>query len=326
MNRMLLTQLSANDESGVVVKVLRGVGDAVAVGDVVLEIETTKAVLEVPSSLSGTISYIAPAASRLRLGDCMMEVDGEVRAPAPAAEGRTRTVDESIRRRMSDEALALVEASGQDVVSALPSAGLITAKLVRSILEGRSGAAAAAPAPVPDLEAFLAARSNEKFCAHMASRIFGFRPDVSEDLLIQGIGARSPDFLALLSRGRGGARFSLSVVADLDGIPLLVEIDPESLRTVQTVAEAKLEKILQLRRRGRPQSFAARSSIAISTLGARHVSHHYPIVPENHAAVFGLLISPRGCSVTIGYDHRRLSGINAAKMLDLAVSLLAGED
>jgi len=323
MSRMDLAHLTPNDESGVVVTVYKSIGDSVVAGEVVLEIETTKAVLEVPSSVSGTVSYIARAGSRLRLGDRVIEVDAGADSPAPAG-APAPPMDEGLRRRMSDEAFALIQGSGREILAALPPAGLITAKLVRAILEGRPSAAS--PAADLDLEGFLGARSNEKFCAYMVSHPFDFRPEISEESLACGMASRSADFLALLVKGPSRMRFSLALVVDLNGIPLLVELDPDALRSVETIGEARLERILQLRREGRVVSFATRSTFAISTLKGSHISHHFPIVPENHAAVFGLLISPRGCSVTLGYDHRRLTGFNAARMLDLAVSLLAGEN
>jgi hypothetical protein len=316
---MNLTHLSANDESGVVVKVHKQLGDAVSEGELVLEIETTKAILEVVSTLTGTISFIAPAASRVRVGDCLLEVGGKgAVAGTDAAGGPQRAIGESLRKRMSDEAFALIQASGGDVLAALPATGLITAKLVKSILAGRPEAA---PRPM-DLETFLAARSNEKYCAYVVSHAFEYRPDISEDLLVHRMASRSAEFLGLLARAPAAAGFSVSVVVDLKGFPVLVEIDREVLGSLGAIAETKLERVLQLRRRGAAESFATRSIFAVSTLNARHVSHHFPIVPENHAAVFGLLISPHGCSITLGYDHRRLSGFNAARMVDAAVSLL----
>ena len=235
---------------------------------------------------------------------------------------------------MSDDALALVEASGPDIIGALPATGLITTRVVNSILERNRDADRPSRGPPPvDLETYLAARSNEKFCTHLASHPVAYREDISEDLLACGIAAKAREFLALLVQTPGSgrfsaspSRFSISVVIDLNGIPALVEIDRQALHSVRTIAEAKLDKILQLRRQGGAASFATRSIFAISTLRASHVSHHFPIVPENHAAVFGLLIGRLGCSITLGYDHRRLSGFNAVRMLDLAVLLLAAPE
>ena len=51
-------ELGDDVESGIVVSVMVSVGDTISVDQPVLELETDKAVLEVPSSVSGVIEEI----------------------------------------------------------------------------------------------------------------------------------------------------------------------------------------------------------------------------------------------------------------------------
>ena len=57
-----LPELGENIEEGVIVNVLVSVGDLVAKDDSIVEIETDKATLEVPSSAAGTVQDIAVSA------------------------------------------------------------------------------------------------------------------------------------------------------------------------------------------------------------------------------------------------------------------------
>ena len=85
----VLPELGENIESGTVTKLLVSVGDAVAKDQPVLEIETDKAVLEVPSSEAGVIVEIrAQEGSDINVGDVVLVFgDGAAatKAAAPAA-------------------------------------------------------------------------------------------------------------------------------------------------------------------------------------------------------------------------------------------------
>lgn len=69
-----LPELGENVEAGTITKVMIDVGDTVEVDQPVLEIETDKAVLEVPSSVSGTVSkLLAKEGAEIRVGDPVFE-------------------------------------------------------------------------------------------------------------------------------------------------------------------------------------------------------------------------------------------------------------
>ncbi len=80
-----LPELGENIESGDVVSVLVAVGDTIKENDPVLELETDKATLEVPSSISGVVEAIHVAAGdTISVGQVILTTNGDGTAPAPA--------------------------------------------------------------------------------------------------------------------------------------------------------------------------------------------------------------------------------------------------
>ena len=83
-----LPELGENIKSGTIVKVLVKVGDTLTKDQPVLEMETDKAVVEVPSSVAGKISAVhVKAGDKAAIGQLILTVDGAgpAAAPAPAA-------------------------------------------------------------------------------------------------------------------------------------------------------------------------------------------------------------------------------------------------
>lgn len=78
-----LPELGENIESGDVVRVAVKPGDKVTDGQTVIELETDKAVLEVPSTVSGTVSEVkAQVGQKLKVGDVVFTVAATVGSPA----------------------------------------------------------------------------------------------------------------------------------------------------------------------------------------------------------------------------------------------------
>jgi pyruvate dehydrogenase E2 component (dihydrolipoamide acetyltransferase) len=72
-----LPELGENIETIQVVKVLVAVGDAVAENQPVLELETDKATVEVPSSVAGTVSAVhVREGDEIKVGQAVLSVDG----------------------------------------------------------------------------------------------------------------------------------------------------------------------------------------------------------------------------------------------------------
>ena len=81
-----LPEVGEGIASGTVIAVLVKVGDRVAVDQPVLELETDKAVVEVPASVAGVVTAIHVQANReARIGAPMITVDADAAAGAPVA-------------------------------------------------------------------------------------------------------------------------------------------------------------------------------------------------------------------------------------------------
>ncbi len=82
-----LPELGENIESGDVVNILVAVGDAVAEGQSILEIEAGKASMEIPSPAAGTIAAIHVAqGDTIAVGQLAFTIEGGMAAPAPSEE------------------------------------------------------------------------------------------------------------------------------------------------------------------------------------------------------------------------------------------------
>ncbi|HEU4364618.1 MAG TPA: biotin/lipoyl-containing protein, partial [Candidatus Krumholzibacteria bacterium] len=80
-----LPEISENVDSGDVVKVLVSQGENVAVEQPLIELETEKAVFEVPSTAAGVVSEIrVKAGDTIKVGDVIARIDTEAATDAPA--------------------------------------------------------------------------------------------------------------------------------------------------------------------------------------------------------------------------------------------------
>ena len=90
INEMKLPALGENIEKGTVTKILVKVGDVLKKGQNILEIETDKAVLEVPSNAEGLIKEILiKSGSVVKVGQPIFKIEGGVSTPVAAAEPKT---------------------------------------------------------------------------------------------------------------------------------------------------------------------------------------------------------------------------------------------
>ena len=157
---IVVPQLGESVSEATVSKWLKRVGEAVAADDPLVELETDKVTLEVPSPVSGTLGEIvAPAGSTVAVGATLAVVEAggtaATRAPAPpksaptvaapakpaaAAPAVEEALSPAVRKLVEENALepAEIPASGKD--------GRLTKGDVLAYLESRAKPAAATPA------------------------------------------------------------------------------------------------------------------------------------------------------------------------------------
>jgi pyruvate dehydrogenase E2 component (dihydrolipoamide acetyltransferase) len=82
-----LPELGENIEAGDVVRVAVAAGEELSEGQTVLELETDKAVVEVPSTISGTVQEVnVKTGERIKVGDLVLTVAADGAPAKPAAE------------------------------------------------------------------------------------------------------------------------------------------------------------------------------------------------------------------------------------------------
>ena len=85
--KFALPDLGENIESGDVIRILVDVGDHLAEDQTVIELETDKAVIEVPSSIDGTVTGILiQQGDTIAVGQPILEVEAAVEETSPAVE------------------------------------------------------------------------------------------------------------------------------------------------------------------------------------------------------------------------------------------------
>src|SRR5271163_2493104 len=91
-----LPELGENIESGDLVRLMIKPGASIAEGEPVMELETDKAVVEVPSSVTGTIGEIrVKEGDKLRVGQVIFTVENGSGAEAPPASRKKSAKAES---------------------------------------------------------------------------------------------------------------------------------------------------------------------------------------------------------------------------------------
>src|SRR5687767_8116368 len=88
MTDFTLPELGENITAGDVVRVLVNPGDTIAKDQPVLELETDKATIEVPSSVAGTITELkVKQGDKINVGQVVLTVDDAGAKPGKAAKG-----------------------------------------------------------------------------------------------------------------------------------------------------------------------------------------------------------------------------------------------
>lgn len=145
--QITLPELGENIASGDLVKVLVKAGDHIEKDQAIIELETDKATVEVPSPESGTVAEVlVKAGQKLKVGEPILTLSGsESAAPQPSAEEQdTKSTDETAMAKSAEPAQAAEESA--DVAApavARKSAATVPITPPRRTSGGRS------PADVP---------------------------------------------------------------------------------------------------------------------------------------------------------------------------------
>ncbi len=142
-----LPELGENIESGDVVRVAVQPGDQVSQGQTVLELETDKAVVEVPSSVSGTVREVkAQVGQKMRVGDLILTIAATQPAAAASAPAPAAAPDQNAAA--PDKSAAAPADSSDEGYMAMARHSFRSARTA----EGKSEAEAFPPDVLPEVE------------------------------------------------------------------------------------------------------------------------------------------------------------------------------
>ncbi len=123
-----LPDLGENIESGDIVSVLVAVGDTLEIDQSIVELETDKAVIEVPSSVAGTVTAVhISEGDRIAVGQTILTLDSPADEPAPPAEPPAAAAAAEPEAASTGSQLLLPDLGenieGGDVISVLVAVG-----------------------------------------------------------------------------------------------------------------------------------------------------------------------------------------------------------
>ncbi|SVD17333.1 uncharacterized protein METZ01_LOCUS370187, partial [marine metagenome] len=119
-----LPDLGENIESGEVINVLVSEGDSLSEDQPVVELETDKAVIEVPSSVSGTVTKIMISkGDQAKVGQVLLVVDGDGASSTVAAPAEPEPEPEVVAAPAPEPAAVEAPAGSGPVEVTLPELG-----------------------------------------------------------------------------------------------------------------------------------------------------------------------------------------------------------
>src|SRR5210317_1481030 len=99
-----IPEISENVESGTIVQVLVEVGDMIDIDDVLVEFETEKALVEIPSTVKGKITeLLAKKGDEMKVGDVIARVDTEGQADDKDTAESEPAADDAPKKKEEEE-------------------------------------------------------------------------------------------------------------------------------------------------------------------------------------------------------------------------------
>jgi pyruvate dehydrogenase E2 component (dihydrolipoamide acetyltransferase) len=149
---MNLPVLGENIEKGTVTRVLVAVGDAVEIDQPVIELETDKAVLEVPSTVAGTVTAVHVTENgTINVGQAIIDLEpaGAAAAPKPAPKAEAPAVEPKPEKKSRPEAPAKPQAPAAEGASESIEDGQADVEPREIKVEKAEAPARPAPKPAP---------------------------------------------------------------------------------------------------------------------------------------------------------------------------------
>ena len=164
-----LPELGENVEKGDIVRVLVAAGDRVAKDQPVLELETDKATIEVPSSVAGTITDVrVKVGDKVKVGQAVFVVDETAAEGAPAPAAKPAAVPAPAPLPAASSPSASRADNAREAVDADPP---VTGKPAGAPVVDIAAARAATPAAMSDGAQVPAAPSTRRYARELGVEI-----------------------------------------------------------------------------------------------------------------------------------------------------------
>jgi pyruvate dehydrogenase E2 component (dihydrolipoamide acetyltransferase) len=244
MTDILMPALSPTMEEGILAKWHVKVGDTVSAGDVIAEIETDKATMEVEAVDEGTIEAILVEAGTegVKVNTPIARLSGDAAAPAPKAAPAAAEAPKAEAPKAA-AAPAPVAAAPAPVAS---GARVAASPLARRLAEINKLDLKAIPGSGPhgrvikrDIEAALASGTGK--AAPAAASTPAAEPRKVQSLEQLGIPAGSYDLVPLDNMRKVIARRMTESFRDIPHFPLTVDIELDNLLAARTKINTALE-------------------------------------------------------------------------------------
>ena len=356
-----LPQLGEDIDTGDVVALLVSVGDTIEVDQPVLEIETDKAAIEIPSSVSGVITAIhVEEGGIVEVGKPILTVDTkgadegttkpietpEKTVPAPEV---ARPIPASVEKRKETPAIAVAETQlTTETAEPLPDFskwGGIERAAMGGIRRATAKHMATAWATIPHVTNFDQADITEleKLRKQYASKVeaAGGKLTITAILLKIAAGAlkQFPQFCASVDMEKAEIIYKryyhISVAVDTpQGLlaPVIRDVDQKNIIELAVELSQAAEKA---RNRKLGLDEMQGGTFTISNLGGVGGTNFTPIINAPEVAILGVARSriepvfiddqfqPRlMLPFGLSYDHRLIDGADAARFLRLFVDIL----
>jgi len=105
-----IPEISENVESGTIIQVLVAVGDMIDIDDILVEFETEKALVEIPSTVKGKITeLLAKKGDEMKVGDVIARVDTESRSDDKDTTESEPVADDAPKKEEEEKQVAPAE-------------------------------------------------------------------------------------------------------------------------------------------------------------------------------------------------------------------------
>jgi pyruvate dehydrogenase E2 component (dihydrolipoamide acetyltransferase) len=248
MTDILMPALSPTMEEGILAKWHVKVGDTVSAGDVIAEIETDKATMEVEAVDEGTIEAILVEAGTegVKVNTPIARLSGDAAAPAPKAAAAEAPKAEAPKAAAAPAPVAAAPAPAPVAAPVASGARVAASPLARRLAEMNKLDLKAIPGSGPhgrvikrDIEAALAGGTGK--AAPAAGAAPAAEPRKVQSLEQMGIPAGSYDLVPLNNMRKVIARRLTESFRDIPHFPLTVDIELDNLLAARTKINTALE-------------------------------------------------------------------------------------